>query len=126
MITRDEKKLLIGILVFLVFAFGSMGLVIQSVVDHAPRRDAFALYFWISLGWALFCGAALFIRTRRKDLWTRLVEAEVSWRARRRLKTERMRRQSNSRWIPIIYSVCLVAFVVLTILSARAFFHSND
>ena len=124
----DYKKFLVGIVVFIALAAFAIGLTLYSAFDHWPKERAFALYFWVSLFWAFFSGAALFVRVSRQHFWTRFLDFEATWRLKRGVnvdRAQRLSRMSNSRWIPIVFTGCFIGFVVLAIMSAAAFFHSG-
>jgi hypothetical protein len=122
------KKFFIGIITFAILAAVANGLTLDSAFSHWPVEKAYALYFWVSLGWAVFCGAVLFVRVRRSGLWTRFLEAEATWRLKRGTSIERERgffKSSDSPWIPIVFTGCLIGFIVIAILSAAAYFRNR-
>lgn len=124
MITRDDCKQLVSFLAFLAFFGVSMFLILQSMTNRTPPTEAFALYFWICLAWALGSGAVLFVRMRHQELWRRFVDAEAAFRSRWGLNVERARRAGMGRWVPIFAAASLGAFLLLAALSAGAFFYS--
>lgn len=123
MITRDESKFLIIAVGTLALFVATIVLVIQSVINPTSPTDAFALYFWLSLAWALASGTALFIRTRREKLWMRYIDAEIKLRLRRGLRIEGTRRIATARWFPIFTAVIFGMFSLVAVLSAVAFLY---
>ena len=129
MMTRGRKKFLIVFAAIVALGGTSISLAFFSLI--APTylislRDRFALYSLLSFLWMLVSAAALFIRTKRQVFWIRFVETEISLRTRRGLRVDNTRQVANGRWFPIFAFAMLVAFLVLTILSARAFLSVHE
>jgi hypothetical protein len=123
MLNRPEIKLVLVVAGMFVFSGTTVGLGLRSLSPEVSNADAFLLLFWVSLFWALISAVALFIRTRRQDLFVRFIEAEIAFRSRFGLGTERTRRASMSKWLITIAIALLIGFVSLAAASAVAFFH---
>jgi hypothetical protein len=123
MMPHDERKFLVGLLVFLASAGGSMFLILYAATNRVAAPAAFALYFWICLAWALGSGTVWFVRTRRPALWARFVEAEAAFRPRHGLNVERTRKTAMGRWVPIFFATTVGVFLLLTAFSAGAFLY---
>ena len=126
MMPHNEKKFLFGLLVFLAIAGVSMFLILYAATNRVAATVAFALYFWICLGWVIGAGVAWFVRKRRPALWAPFVEAEAAFRSRHGLNVERARRAAMARWVPLFAPASFGVFLLLAVFSACAFFYFSQ
>jgi hypothetical protein len=121
--TGDEKRLKIATAgVFISILVCSSVAITLALTKRKSPDVTFALCFGISLVCTLISAAVMFIRTERKQVWRRIVEAEVSLRALRGLNTETARRVAESRWLILFAMIFLTAFLILAVLSGILLF----
>ena len=125
---RTARAVLIGLGVFcfglLLVAFE--GLVsVHHITTSAEESRAFLQVFSLSFAGMVILGVWVFILTRRRDLWSCLIDASESFRLSRALPVIMGRRFFESRLFTILVCVLFGLFVLATVATVVAYLYFN-
>jgi hypothetical protein len=118
--TENRKSPVVMLSVVILFLGVLFVLALKEVVG--PSRS-FLRQFWIGLAATVVLGAGVFVISCRRELWSRLIDADEHIALRLGLPAKRRRRVAESRGFKIFLWVLFGVSALTTVVTAFAYLH---